>query len=115
MDDNYRLIDGERRIKALKMLGFHEIDVRIIQVSNLIQAEYDANEYAKQWTVSERVAIEEELISQRKGNNQYSGKEGKQNFAGTQSEIAAEKAGFNNKETYRQAKNIVEFVLIPIE
>lgn len=50
-------------------------------------------------------AIEEEIKAQRQGNNQHTPKEGTQKFAAAESaQIAAEKAGFGNKETYRQAK-----------
>ncbi|MCO6426988.1 hypothetical protein [Nitrosomonas communis] len=69
----------------------------------------------KDFTDSERVAIGraiEESLAWRKGTNQYT-KEDCQNFdnplVGKRSdEIAAQKAGFNNKETYRQAKSVVD-------
>jgi len=57
-------------------------------------------------------AIEAEL-GDRRGTNQYTEKEDCQNFGEAISgkrkdDIAAEQAGFGNKETYRQAKKVVE-------
>lgn len=143
VDSNYKLIDGERRIRALRHLGFSEIEIRIVHVPSLIKAEFAANEFAKQWTVSERVAIAkaiEDELGNRQGKRtdlvidskkfkvcpkcekendfetdicQYCFYELVQNFAQVESgkksiEIAADKAGFNNKETYRQAKKVIE-------
>lgn len=70
IDSNYRLIDGERRIKAHMLLGLDEVEVRIVHVPNLLKAEYDANNEALPWTVSEKVAIGlamEEAIKQAVG------------------------------------------------
>ena len=73
IDYNYRLIDGERRLKAMQLLGMDEVEVRIVHVPSMLQAEHDANAFAKQWTVSERAAIGravEEFISQQKKEKQ---------------------------------------------
>ena len=57
------------------------------------------------------LAVEAEL-SNRKGSNQYKSKVDCQNFGEINGErkddIVAEKSGFGNKETYRQAKNVVD-------
>lgn len=48
----------------------HRVEVRVINVASLLQAEHDANAFAKQWTVSEKVAIGraiEEELSKRVG------------------------------------------------
>lgn len=86
------------------------------------RAEHAENEVRKDFTVSERVeigkAVEEEL-GKRQGKrtdlaneNQAGLLELPQNFAevaGKETiEVAAGKAGFGNKETYRQAKTVVE-------
>jgi len=109
IDSNYRLIFGERRIKAMQHLGREIIEGNVIHLESLVSGEYAENEIRKDFTVSERVeiarAVEEELGERR-------GRDNVQNIAqlkGQKSiEIAAEKSGFNNKETYRQAKKIVE-------
>jgi len=70
VDSEYRLIDGERRIRAVRLMGLDAIEVRVINVASLLQAEHDANAFAKQWTVSEKVAIGraiEEELSKRVG------------------------------------------------
>ena len=74
----------------------------------------------KDFTPSERVAIGlavEAELGNRRGSNQYQVKgELPQNFAeaaGKETrEIAAQKAGFGNAETYRQAKTVS--VLTPV-
>jgi hypothetical protein len=78
--------------------------------------------FPKDWTVSEKVAIgraiEEELKAQgeRRGNPDFKNTPIPQSFVELQgkesAEIAAEKAGFNNKETYRQAKTITEDAIL---
>lgn len=78
---------------------------------SILQAEFDANEYSKQWTVSERVAIGRALeaeIGSRQGQRndlglladlpEVKGKETR--------ELAAEKVGFK-RDTYKKTKAIV--------
>lgn len=57
IDTNRRLVCGQRRIEAAKLLGWASIDARIINLDNPLQAELDENELRKPFTVSERVAI----------------------------------------------------------
>lgn len=116
INSGYRLIAGERRIEAHKLLGLSDIEARIVHVPSLLQAEHDENELCKGFTLSERAAIGmaiEEEIGNRRGNNQYQSKEDCQNFADAledkrKDEIAAERAGFGNKETYRQVKKVIQ-------
>lgn len=194
LTQDYELVFGERRIKAVESLGHTTIEARIVNVPAIVLGEYAENEVRKDFTHSERVAIGEaveECIGDRQGKRvdltikasiqehfgciacSYCGsfddqmfcenyiervsqsqgyecndwlckdynywadelptdedvdrildkieqfdkqkeerKELQQNFAevkpGTQTlEIAAQRAGFNNKETYRQAKQVV--------
>lgn len=68
------------------------------------------------FTPSERVEIGKRVeakLAGRKGSNQYAAKVDVQNFAHADAgaktrELAAQKAGFGNAETYRQAKTVVE-------
>lgn len=124
IDQNYRLVFGERRYRAFEKLGRETIPARIVHVDSLLQAEHAENEIRKDFTASERVAIAkavEEEIGNRRGRRtdlkaqglgdllptelpenfpEVSGKETRQ--------IAAEKAGFGNETTYRQAKRVTE-------
>lgn len=114
INSNYQLIAGERRIEAHKLLGLKEIEARIVHVPSLLQAEHDENELCKSFTPSERVAIAraiEDEIGRQRGGDRKSEEFQKQNFAFDGKgvpEIAAERAGFGNKETYRQAKKVVD-------
>jgi ParB family chromosome partitioning protein len=124
IDQNYRLVFGERRYRAFELLGRETIPARIVHVDSLLQAEHAENEIRKDFTPSERVAIakaiEDELKAiERRGRPKAETGQGEliepenvQDFAqleGRKSrEIAAEKAGFGNPETYRQARKVTE-------
>jgi N6-adenosine-specific RNA methylase IME4 len=112
VDSEYRLIDGERRIRAVRLMGLDAIEVRVINVASLLQAEHDANAFAKQWTVSEKVAIGraiEEELSKRVGRP---AKEMVENFPpfsqGKSRDLAAEKSGLGSGKTYEAAKTVVD-------
>jgi ParB/Sulfiredoxin domain len=68
-EDN-KLIAGQRRIEAFKKLGLSDIPVNIIPLKDLIKGEFIENSVRKNFTVSERVAILEEIESQRIGHRQ---------------------------------------------
>lgn len=129
INSDYELVCGGRRVEAVRLLGREEIAARIIDIESVILGEYAENEVRKDFTDSERVAIGraiEESLAGRVGRP--SKKEIRQNFdklnddstdeeirlnfdelKGKRSdEIAAEKAGFGSKDTYRQAKNVVD-------
>ena len=113
INSNNELVCGGRRIEAMRYLLRTEIEARIIDIESVILGEYAENEVRKDFTQSERVAIGkaiEESLAGRVGRP--SKEEITQNFAELKgkesSEIAAQKAGFSNKETYRQAKNVVD-------
>lgn len=112
IDSNYRLIDGERRILAHMLLGLEEVEVRIVHVPNLLKAEYDANNEALPWTVSEKVALGRAIEEELKGRVGRPKSEIRENFPelpkGRSDEIAAEKAGFGNRKTYQQARKVVD-------
>ncbi len=119
-----KLVFGYRRIKAYELLGRSEIEVRIVNVTSIVEGERDENELRKDFTVSERVAIGkaiEEKIGSRQGQRTdkvipqsmiFSGKELVPNSAQVEKgdktrEIAAQKAGFGGRESYREAKKVV--------
>ncbi|MCP5158800.1 MAG: hypothetical protein H6975_05180 [Gammaproteobacteria bacterium] len=86
----------------------------------IVLAEHAENEIRKDFTRSERVAIGKAVeaeLGKRQGQRTDLASESQgelvQNFAQVESgqktiEIAAQKAGFGNKETYRQAKTVVD-------
>lgn len=121
---DFELVFGHRRLLAYQQLKFETIPARVIDVPAIVLAEHAENEIRKDFTVSERVeigkAVEQEL-GKRQGQRTDLVNEGQeclleelvQNFAQVESgqktrEVAAEKAGFGNAETYRQAKTVVE-------
>jgi ParB-like nuclease domain/DNA methylase len=66
-DDN-QLIAGERRLEACKMLGWKEIPVTILNIKKIIAGELYENLARKDFTMSERIAILEEIERQRIGH-----------------------------------------------
>jgi ParB family chromosome partitioning protein len=107
------LIAGERRLRACQSLGWTDIPVRVAFIDAIALGERDENEVRKDFTISERVLIAqavERSLGNRQGQRTDRGLP--QNIAevkGRESrDIAAERAGFGNRETYRQAKDVVE-------
>jgi ParB family chromosome partitioning protein len=108
------LVFGERRLRAVKdILNWSEVDVRIVDVTSLVEAEHDENELREAFRPSEKVAIGravEAEIGKRQG--QRTDKELPENFpevGGRETrQVAADKAGFGNETTYRQAKAVVD-------
>ncbi|KJU83883.1 ParB-like nuclease domain protein [Candidatus Magnetobacterium bavaricum] len=112
--DKNVLVFGHRRLLAVQSLGWDTVEAKVVNVTSLLAGEYAENEIRKDFTIPEKVAIGQALeaeIGNRQG--QRTDKELPQNFVevtrGKETlEIAAELAGFGNKETYRQAKSVVE-------
>ena len=112
--DKFRLVFGERRLRATTGHPQEEDDLaRIVDVSSIVSGEYAENEIRKDFTPSERVAIAK-AIENKVGNRQGQRTDkpvGKipQVLPGKRTrEIAAEKAGFGNDKTYRQAAKVVK-------
>ena len=111
IDSGYRLVFGERRLKAFQHLGRDTIPARFVNLDSLLKGEYAENEFRKDFTVSERVEIGKALeaeLSGRHGRNQYS--EDPENFPapkGDARDLAAKAAGFGNGKTYEQAKKAI--------
>ena len=109
------LVFGERRIRAVRdILKKKTILARIVDVSSILAGEYHENEVRKDFSASERVAIAraiERQIGNRRG--QRTDRQPVQLFAQVEPgrktrDAAAERAGFGNHETYRQAARVVE-------
>lgn len=109
------VVFGERRFRACRdILGLAEIDVRVLDIGNLIEKERDENEVRKDFTASERVAIakaiEQKLKTvERRGRPPNENPQKIAELSGKETrDIAAKSAGFGNRETYRQAKSVTE-------
>lgn len=113
IDRDNNLVFGERRLRAFQSMGWSRIPARRVNVTSIVEGEYAENEVREDFRPSERVAIAAavaEEIGSRQG--QRTDLEPVQNLAQVESgtktiTIAAEKAGFGNRETLRQAKAVV--------
>src|SRR4030042_1306076 len=56
-----RLIAGERRIRACRILGWNDIPVTVADLPAILRGECDENRIRKDWTPTEAVAIAKEL------------------------------------------------------
>ncbi|MCL6558153.1 MAG: ParB N-terminal domain-containing protein [Firmicutes bacterium] len=114
------LIAGERRIRACKLLGYEQIEVKVMTVRDYehqLRLEISENENRKEFTFSERVEwarrleqVEKLKAKERQAHGQTApGKTLVQNFAealedaGRAREKVAESAGFGSGETYQNA------------
>lgn len=114
---DYRLVFGHRRLLACQQLGYETIEASVIDIQALTVAEHAENEIRKDFTPSERVAIglavEAELGKRQGQRTDLAGGGLVENFPQVASrqktrEIAAQKAGFGNDKTFRDAKTVVE-------
>jgi len=112
--DRLELVFGERRLRATRdILKKQTILARIVDVTSILNGEYAENEIRKDFTPSERVAIAkaiERTVGNRQGQrtDQLRGKIPEVAPGTRTRENAAEKAGFGNDTTYRQAAKVVE-------
>lgn len=114
IDAGYRLVFGERRLRAFKHLGRDTIPVRFVNLDSLMQGELAENEFRKDFAPSERVAIGEAIeheLGHRAGRPTSSDKTIVENFpqlnyGEKNRDIAAKAAGFGNGKTYEQAKAV---------
>ncbi|WP_026976125.1 ParB N-terminal domain-containing protein, partial [Alicyclobacillus contaminans] len=113
----YHLIAGERRLRACRLLGYRQIEVRVMTVKDYehqLRLEISENENRKEFTFSERVEwarrlerVEALKAKERQGSRTDLSDNIGQNF-GRSSEIAAKVSGFGSDETYRKAKFIAD-------
>jgi hypothetical protein len=118
-DDN--LLAGHRRLMAAGRLGWSRIEATVVDLAadrpeHALLVEHDENQARKDLAPSEKVAIADAIkarIGNRQGKRTDIGDgELPQSFAevvaGVEArEVAAERAGFGNAETYRQAAAVV--------
>lgn len=120
--DTYELIAGERRLRALKLLNYQQIEVRPMSVKDAehqLNLEISENETRKDFSKKERIdyarrleRIEKFKAQERILSNQNNDT-ARQNFAPQESEgkvrdIVANKLNIGSGETYRKEKYIVD-------
>jgi DNA methylase/ParB-like nuclease domain len=65
---DYQLIAGQRRLEACRLLGWKNVPVTILNIKEIIAGELHENVARKDFTMSERIAILEEIERQRIGH-----------------------------------------------
>ena len=110
------LIFGERRILAIKSLGWEYIPAITFSFDDILSGEYAENEIRKDFTISERLAIgkamEEELTKRhggdRKSEDFQEGKISTLNETGKSRDLVAERVGMGSGKTYESAKKVLD-------
>lgn len=116
------LIAGERRLRACKLLGWKQIEVRPMSVRDAehqLMLEISENEVRKEFSKKERIdwarrleRIESEKAKRRMAvnavNNDVHGSLKSDEHLGRTDEIVAKALGIGNKDKYRQEKYIVD-------
>lgn len=113
--DTYELITGERRIRAMKLLGYEQIEVRPMAVKDAehqLNLEISENEARKDFSKAERIdyARRLERIESLKAKGRMSdGGKGRQKSDNLRTDdFVSEKLGIGSRDTYRKEKYIVE-------
>jgi len=113
IDQYCNLVFGARRLRAVSyILEWKTIPCRIVNLASLLAGEFSENEFRKQFTASERVAIGA-AIEAELGNRQSQGRPKVSANAetypkGNTVDIAAKKAGFASAESFERAKTVIE-------
>jgi ParB-like chromosome segregation protein Spo0J len=99
------LIFGERRLRAAQSLGWTEIAATVVDLPSIAAGSYHENAMRKDFTISERVAIEETISRRSPGQPRKNSEEIPNTFMTR--EKSAKLAGLGNPTTAREAKVIV--------
>lgn len=118
---DFRLIAGERRLRACKYLGMEQIEIRVMSVKDAehqLRMEISENENRKEFTFSERIdwARRLEAIEKIKAEERQSTLNGKslltENFPeakrGETRDIVAKESGFGSGKQYEKAKFVAD-------
>lgn len=120
---DFELIAGERRLEAMKKLGYKQVEVRIMKVEDAehkLNLEINENENRKDFNKSERIEYARQLerIERVKAKERQANSTGganpqlSQNFAeaekGKADDLVAEKMGIGSGEQYRKEKYIAD-------
>lgn len=122
-DGTFTLLAGERRLRAMKSLGYRQVEVRTwgsltdeqklnIEISeNEVRKDFskaERIEYARRLEKIESVKARERQATSTGGVNPQLTKKSTEADNGEVSEIVASKVGIGSKDTYRKEKYIVD-------
>ena len=110
ISENFQLIAGERRLEAVKSLGWTEIPATIVNLQDIVKGEYAENAFRKEFTVSEMVAIKraiEPVEREQARERQLAGKPAADSAEGEVRERIASSLGVSH-DTLSKAEEIVE-------
>ena len=111
----YELIAGERRLQAMKNLGYEQVEVRVMSVEDaehMLNLEINENENRKDFTKSERIEYARQLekIERMKAKKRMG--QGVENFPqleeGKTRDVVAEKLGIGSGKQYEKEKYIAD-------
>jgi hypothetical protein len=106
------LLFGERRLRAVKdILKWRTIPARVLNLRSIATGEYEENEVRKAFTISERVAIAQTLereFPERRGRPAKNRHRDDAFPDGRTDDWVAKKTGFGSRQSYRQAKKVIE-------
>lgn len=114
---DFELIAGERRLEAMKKLGYKQVEVRIMKVEDAehkLNLEINENENRKDFNKSERIEYARQLERIERVKASQREKAGvaidpSQNFGqGRSDDIVAGKLGIGSGEQYRKEKYIAD-------
>lgn len=114
---DYELIAGERRLEAMKKLGYKQVEVRIMKVEDAehkLNLEINENENRKDFNKSERIEYARQLERIERVKASQREKAGVaidpslNSDKGRTDEIVAKKLGIGGKDTYRKEKYIAD-------
>ncbi len=114
--DSLMLLAGERRLRAMKLLGYQQIEVRLMNVrdaEHALNIEISENESRKDFSKTERVKYAkrlERIEAAKARERMLTGKADPSlnSDEGRVDEIVAKKLGIGGKDTYRKEKYIVD-------
>lgn len=107
----YILVDGQRRILAVQLLGWTEIDCYVIDLEEIVVGEYSANTFRKDFVPSEAVRIKKAVEPYEKQKSKERELAGKKPCGilplGKTRDIVAKQVGFGER-TLKKAEEIVD-------
>lgn len=122
-DGTFMLLTGERRLRAMRSLGYKQIEVRTwssLSDEQKLNIEISENEVRKDFSKAERIEyarrlerVESLKAKERQststgGTNPQLTKKSSEAAVGEVSQIVANKIGIGSKDTYRKEKYIVD-------
>lgn len=114
-DGTFTLLAGERRLRAMKSLGYRQVEVRTwgsLTDEQKLNIEISENEVRKDFSKAERIEYArrlEKIESVKARERMSDGGKGKENFPTLQTrDVVAEKVGIGSGKQYEKEKYIVD-------